>query len=187
MRRKKLVRLSSSSSLRVGLLKSAINKLGLDGFLVMRATSIRYFTEFDGGVALLVPSSGNAILLVSRMNLEMAEQVAKNCEVRFFKRGGERRKAVSQLLVDSKLKEIGFDTLDAETYIQLKKKIVLEPKPDVVWDLRRVKGGREIRLIRRAAGISDRGMRVAAEVIKPRIREYEVAAEIEHAMRKLGS
>ncbi|NIW11372.1 MAG: M24 family metallopeptidase, partial [Gammaproteobacteria bacterium] len=41
--------------------------------------------------------------------------------------------------------------------------------------------------MRKAAKITNQGIEKAVEVIRPGMRENEVAAEIEYAMRKLGS
>jgi len=50
-----------------------------------------------------------------------------------------------------------------------------------------IKSEEEIKYLRRASKIADEGHKTAAEVIKPGMREYEVAAAVEHAMRVLGS
>jgi len=50
-----------------------------------------------------------------------------------------------------------------------------------------IKSEEEIKYLRRASKIADEGHKMAAEVIKPGMREYEVAAEVEYTMRKLGS
>ena len=45
----------------------------------------------------------------------------------------------------------------------------------------------ELKFMRKAAEITSEGMKTAFEVVRPGLREYEVAAEIEYAMRRLGS
>nr|NIU39587.1 M24 family metallopeptidase [Candidatus Bathyarchaeota archaeon] len=82
------------------------------------------------------------------------------------------------------------DTLDASIYLKLKetlKETRLSAMNELVWELRRVKDETELGYIKKAANITSEGIKRAVEVIKPGIREYEVAAEIEYAMRKLGS
>ena len=56
-----------------------------------------------------------------------------------------------------------------------------------IRELRKVKDVKEIELMRKAAELTSEGMRVAYETLAADIREYEVAAEIEYAMRKQGS
>lgn len=50
-----------------------------------------------------------------------------------------------------------------------------------------IKDEDEIYLMRKAAEITSEGVKVAYEVLRPGMKEYEVAAEVEHAMRKRGS
>ena len=64
-------------------------------------------------------------------------------------------------------------------------RIKIENEP--VRALRRVKDEEELELMRRAGELTSEGMNAAYEAVKPGVREYEVAAEIEYAMRKKGS
>jgi Xaa-Pro aminopeptidase len=50
-----------------------------------------------------------------------------------------------------------------------------------------VKDEAEIDLMKKAADLTSMGMKVAYEVIRPGVKEYEVAAEVEYAMRRKGS
>ena len=53
--------------------------------------------------------------------------------------------------------------------------------------LRKVKDKQEVECIRKAAELTSKGMKTAIEVVRPGLREYEVAAEAEYKMRKSGS
>ena len=57
----------------------------------------------------------------------------------------------------------------------------------LVWELRKIKNEKELELMRKAGELTGEGMKAAYKTIKPDVREYEVAAEIEYAMRKKGS
>jgi Xaa-Pro dipeptidase len=59
--------------------------------------------------------------------------------------------------------------------------------PELMLELRKVKSGREVALLRKAARIAAGGMRCAAELIEVGRSELEIAAEAERAMRKAGS
>jgi Xaa-Pro dipeptidase len=63
----------------------------------------------------------------------------------------------------------------------------LKPLNKLVQELRMVKDPTEVNAIKKAAELTDAGVQAAIDAIKPGIREYEVAAEMEYAMRKLGS
>jgi Xaa-Pro dipeptidase len=58
---------------------------------------------------------------------------------------------------------------------------------NLLRDLRKIKDEKEIELIKQACKIADIGIKAAAEIIQPGIKEKEVAAEVEYAMRMAGS
>lgn len=162
----------------------------LDGCLVADEIDILYFTEFLGAARLLIPAKGENLLYVYTVNYEAAKAFAKNCSVELLKRGEDVEKRVADQAKKLKLKSLGFDALEASTYIKLRralKGIKLKAANQLVWNLRQVKDEKEIGYMKKAADLTDVGARTAAEVITPGIREYEVAAEVEYAMRKLGS
>jgi Xaa-Pro dipeptidase len=67
------------------------------------------------------------------------------------------------------------------------KEVRLRPFSKLVQELRMVKDSTEVQAIRKAAELTEEGIEAAINAIEPGVREYEVAAEIEYAMRKLGS
>jgi Xaa-Pro dipeptidase len=63
----------------------------------------------------------------------------------------------------------------------------VEVNNSIVQTLRMVKDKQELEYMRKAAELTSRGMEAAVETVKPGMKEYEVAAEIEYAMRKRGA
>jgi Xaa-Pro aminopeptidase len=175
---------------RVNTLKSAFEKEKLDGYIVADETNILYFTNFQNAVRLLIPKEGENILYVYRLNYEEAKQTAKNCRVEPVKRGESASQKVADQVKSLEIKRVGFDAIDASAYMKLAralKGVKLKAESKLVWELRRVKDETELRHMRKAAELTSEGMKTALETIKQGLREYEVAAEIEYAMRKLGS
>ena len=130
------------------------------------------------------------MLYVYSVNYEAAKDIAKNCTVELLQRGEDADKRLADKARRLKLRSIGFDSLEFSAYDKLQKTlkgIKLSSAGHIVWDLRRVKDAAEITCIRRAAELTDVAARTAAEVLKPGIREYELAAEVEFAMRTRGS
>lgn len=177
---------------RIQKLKDSLQRENLDGYIVANETNILYFTGFLGGARLLVPAKNESVLYVSGVNYEAAKDMVKDCRVELVKRaaGNGADRKVAEHVKKLKLKQVGFDALDASVFLKLKNNLrggKLKPQSQLVWDLRKVKDKAELGYMRKAAEITDEGIRRVAEVIRPGIREYEVAAEIEYAMRKLGS
>ncbi|MFQ6073630.1 MAG: M24 family metallopeptidase [Candidatus Bathyarchaeia archaeon] len=175
---------------RIQALRNSFEKEKIDAYIVAHETNIFYLTNAMGAARLLIPAEGEGVLYVYGVNYEEAKETARGCRVDLVKRGEDADEKVAKLINKLKLRSIGFDALDASVYLKLKKtlkRIRLKALSQLVWELRKVKDKTELGYMRKAAEITNEGVRRAAEVIKPGMREYEVAAEIEYAMRKLGS
>ncbi len=172
-------------------LKKELREKGFDGYLVSRDVNIFYLTGFSGASGLFVPVDGENTLYVYGVNYEQAKDEAKNCEVVLVKRDEKLEEKISKRVKASKARKLGFDELSAAFYMKLRRLLRgqarLKQKSELVWELRKVKSSHELKLMRKAAEITSKGMQVAYETIKPGLTEIEVAAEIEYAMRKKGA
>jgi len=173
---------------RIDSLKELSSKKRLDGFLVANEFNMLYLTGFSGGTRLLIPNEGENILYVHGVNYEQAKQEAKHCQVELVKPEENLEKRIAEQIKKLKLEKLGFDTMDASAYLKLRRHLrgvaKLKAKAELLWRLRKVKNEEELQLMRKAAEITSKAMQVAYEVLRPGMREYEVAAEIEYAMRK---
>jgi len=163
---------------------------GLDGFLIAETKNMQYFTGFSGGSMLLVPRNGENILFVSGVNYEAAKVKTREASVDLVKPEEGLIKKIIKRMEDLKTRNVGFDSLKASTYLKLKEyssEITFKDASDIIWTLRKVKDPSEISLIKKAAELTSRGMRKAAEIIEAGLSERDVAAEIEYEMRKAGS
>lgn len=175
---------------RVQNLQKSLEKGKLDGYLVSNDITILYFTGFLGGYRLLVPADGEAVLYVYSVNYEAAKDLAKNCIVELLERGEDADKRLASKARELKLRSIGFDSLEFSAHDKLQKAlkgIKLVSASQMVLNLRKVKDTSELTCIRRAAELTDVAAKTAAEALKPGIREYELAAKVEYAMRARGS
>ena len=87
---------------------------------------------------------------------------------------------------------IGFEApaLSVEEYLRLQEglpEVALEPLPGGFQSLRAVKDQREIDLIREAARIAGEALAAVREMIRPGVREKEIALELEYRMRRGGA
>jgi Xaa-Pro aminopeptidase len=177
------------------LTKLAFEKKNFDGFLVTNAANLLYFAGFPGTACILIPKKGKSTIYVYSTNYEQIKAEAKEFKVELVKIGEDLATKISKKIKASKTKKLGLDTItgvpNVADYLKLKKalrgiaKIRIDKEP--VRTLRKVKDEQEIKLMRKAGELTSEGMKAAYETIKPGVREYEVAAEIEYAMRKKGS
>ncbi len=162
----------------------------MDGYIVADENNMFYFTGFEGAERLLIPANDESVLYVYSVNYEAAKASAKNCSVECMQRGEDVDKKVANQCKKLKLKKIGFDNFDVGSFLAIRKnlkKTQLKGASQIIREMRKVKDQVELRNMRKAAELVDIGAKAAVEAIKPGIREYEVAAEAEYAMRKQGS
>jgi len=171
-------------------LRSSLEKKELEGYIVTNESNILYFTDFLGEARLLIPRDGENRLYVYGVNYERARQTAKNCFVELVKWGEKAHLTVADHARNLNLRRLGFDAIDASVFLRLSralKGVKLDAQGKLIWELRKVKDEAELKRIRKASELTSEGMKTALETVKPGLREYEVAAEIEYAMRRAGS
>ncbi len=177
---------------RVDALRQRAFKQGkCEGFLVFNGVNLTYFTGFSGASALLIPKNGECVVYVYGVNYEMARAEGAGFRVELVKRGEDLMAKIVQQAAAFKIEKLVVDVLNVESWRALAKAVGGEKRlmvdNSLVRDLRKVKDGKEIELMRKAAELTSLGMRVAYETVAPGVKEFEVAAEIEYAMRKRGS
>jgi Xaa-Pro aminopeptidase len=171
--------------------KKAFEEKGFDGFLIANEVNMLYFAGFPGATCLLFPRDGENILYVYGVNYEQAKAEGKGFRVELVRRDENLAAKVAAQIKDYGIRKLAFDALTFENYRGLAKflrgKTKLKPQGKLVWELRKVKDAEEIELMRKAGELTCEGMKAAYEFVRPGVREYEAAAEIEYAMRRKGS
>jgi Xaa-Pro aminopeptidase len=161
----------------------------IDTFIITREPNIFYYTGSISGGVLIVAPDISPLLLTSRLNLYIAQDNAKYCEIEPFMRKHKIDKILKNLNNISP-NNIGFDELSLSEYKKIHNSLpdveFLE-KPDLIWNMRRVKDESEQVLMRRAGALSDLGMEAIKDCITEGIREHEVAAAASNLMRKNGA
>ncbi|MGF3522840.1 MAG: M24 family metallopeptidase [Candidatus Bathyarchaeia archaeon] len=177
---------------RISALKqAAFTENDFDGYLIFNSVNLLYFTGCSGSSALLIPAEGENVLYVYSVNYEQTKAQAAGFQVELVKANENLTLIVAEQIKRFKIKKLVVDTVNVENWQLLTKELGAEDAVCVnnsfVQSLRRVKDKTEIALMRKAAELTSIGMRVAAETVRAGVKEYEVAAEVEYAMRKRGA
>ena len=171
--------------------KIAFEKDKFEGFLILNSANLIYFSGFPGANALLIPKDGENTIYVYNVNYEQAKAEAKGFRVELVKRDENWMAKIAKHAKELKIGNLALDAVGIEGWRALSKEVRgetrLTAKDSLVWELREVKDEKEIELMRKAGELTSEGMRVAYETVAAGMKEYEVAAEIEYAMRKRGS
>ncbi|MBI3209781.1 MAG: aminopeptidase P family protein [Candidatus Solibacter usitatus] len=157
---------------------------GIDALLVTHLPNIRYLTGFKGSNGILAH-----LFTDPRYTLQAGRET--ECVVHTVR--GPLLPKVSEALKRRRLKRIGFekDRILFETHRLLCEKLGLAaelvPATNLVEDLRMVKSGNEIELIRKAVNTNSAALAAALKRFRAGMTEAALAAEIEYRMRILGA
>ncbi len=182
-------------STRLKKLKEQLASAGLDALLVSHLPSIRYLCGFTGSAGfLLVAEAGIVFFTDPRYKIQARDEV-KGAKLIIARKGvldalgewiGARRKNSKGWLLGIEAEHM---TVAERKRLadSLPSGLRLRNAPALVDRARMVKDGDELDLIRAAvklgATLFDRGL----ELLRPGIKEAEVAAEMEYAARRAGA
>lgn len=160
----------------------------VDALLITKVANVTYFSGFRGDSSVLFVGKNFRKLITDGRYTAQAITQAKNFTL-VEQTEGLYKKIVEEIKI-SGCKKIGFEGLvmTFAEYSYLKKELGnVEFKSVTLDTLRQVKDATEISQIRKACAIADEAFEKILPVIKPNVREIEVAAELEYFMRRLGS
>lgn len=160
----------------------------VDALLITKIPNVNYFSGFSGDSSALLIGKNFRKLITDGRYTEQAIIQAKNFTL-VEQTEGLYKKIVDEIKI-SGCKKIGFEGLvmTVAHHSYLKKELAdVEFKSVELDTLRQVKDATEIENIRKACKIADDAFVKILEVIRPGVREIDIAAELEYFMRKLGS
>ncbi len=172
-------------------LREALVASKLDALIISGPPSVRYLTGFTGSNAMvLVPAGGEAVLLTDpRYEIQAAQDVS--CRVSVVKT--PLPKAVMSVARRKRLHRLGFESgrLTFADYEALRECLwlgaSLEPAAGIVEKLRMVKSAVEVEAIRRSMQTAAEAYKQAMRRVRAGMLESDLAAELDHQMRRLGA
>jgi len=181
---------------RIGLLRRKMTRAGLPGLLVTHLPDVRYLSGFTGSsAALAVTRRGARLFTDGRYKAQAAEEV-RVAQVEIVS-SFPAKAAVEWLAAQPGVSGAAFDP--ARTTVaelrqwkealpsSLRRGFLSSLPAPLVEPLRSVKDEDELELMIEAALLGCRLFEHVLGVIRPGVREVEVAAELEHQARLLGA
>jgi len=174
-------------------LKKLRNELGIrysEAVLITKRVNYMYISGFTGTSAIVYISENRAVLLTDFRYVEQATSQAADFEI--IQYSGSAFDKLNQLIESDSIQTLYFEDRDVTFYeydeytAKLKVEVFL-PLGKTIEKLRRVKDQWEIELIRGAVDVADKVFLHILPFIKPGVAEIELAAEMEHHMRRLGA
>lgn len=165
-----------------------VRALGLDGFLVTNLANIRYLCGYTGDNGLLLLTEHGSYFYTDFRYQEQAREeiVAARTIIR-------KRDLIAEFPVEQTkgISRLGFEksALTFGAFQQLKRQLKgvrLVPCDDLTLELRAVKEPAELANIAQAAATADQVLKEVLTLVKPGVRERELAAEIDFRLKRAG-
>ncbi len=170
-------------------LRELMKRQRINSLLLTDFVNVGYITGFTGGDSFALITPKHRYVITDPRYTEQAGKQAPHFEI--ITRKGEMSQAVSKLVRKHRLKALSFESAGLsyelfQTYKKVLSGVHLKPEKPLVQKLRCIKEPREVRMIRKAVDVAQKAMRRVRKIIRPGIRENELAAEVEYQMRLLG-
>lgn len=177
---------------RLDTLRGRMAEKGIPALVVNFPPNRQYLSGFTGtaGTVLVLPDA--ALLLVDGRYTLQARAQAPHLEVREYPLGEGVWPSVQRLLQEAGMAALGFESA-AVTVAQHQKMaetlapIRLLPTEGLVEEGRLVKSEAEIAALARACQVTDQAFAEVLPLVKPGVREADLALELEFRMRRLGA
>jgi Xaa-Pro aminopeptidase len=171
-------------------LRQVISDNNLDGFMVTKTVNCQYLAGFTGSNAILIITEADNCLITDFRYIEQAEKETQG--FRIVKPIGQIEDALADLVSRLGIKRLGYEenNLTCRQFSVFKEKIPnteFVPYLDAIEKIRQVKDSTEIQTLKEAAALTDMAFNYILEIIRPGIKEAEIALEIEYFMRKRGA
>jgi len=176
---------------RVARLRDRLPTLGVDGYLVTHLPNVRYLTGFSGSSGMLLVAAPGARFITDFRYEEQSKEEVRSAVTMIAP--GPYRDIAAEVARAWGLGRIGFEAphLVVKAYQELREAlgsgVDLVPCEDETGVLRRIKGPEEVAAIERAVMLTARVFDAVLPEIRPGAREADLAAEIEHRMRREGA
>ncbi|MGF9710937.1 M24 family metallopeptidase [Paenibacillus naphthalenovorans] len=171
-------------------LRSLMQEQGLQALLITNATNRMYMTGFTGSSGYVLITEDRAILLTDFRYMTQAPQQAVGYEV--IEHAPKAMETVKELLAHAGLTKLGFEQNDMtygvyQACAGILGGVELIPTDSVVETLRMVKDEGELAVMQEAAELADRTFEYILGILKPGMKELDIALEIEMYVRAHGA
>ncbi len=175
-------------------LASKLSPTGKEAALVTSETNIRYLTEFPNSEGTLFITRDKAYLLVDFRYGEAAQNSVTNAEVIVYSRYYDtineliERYGICDLLIESNSMTVGSMKLLESKIETTGCKVAVNDRLDKLISVQRiVKSKAEIEKMRKAQQITEEALTELLNMVKPGVKESELAFELEYLMRRKGA
>lgn len=173
---------------RIKTLREKIIQQKLNGLLITDLANLRYLIGYTGDNGMLILTKDQTLFFTDFRYEEQSKREIKNAKIIIRPQDLFTVFPVEEI---KGIKKLGFEenNLTYRRYFLIKAqvpKLKLFPVADWVSEMRAVKAETELKLIRKAIAFNDKVFNKILEIIKPGLKEKEIAAEINYLISQYG-
>lgn len=175
---------------RVKRLRGLLNDVGMEAFYVTAPENRYYLSGFSGTSGALLLCREHSYLLTDFRYTSQASQESSGYTI--IEATGNGIEALAELCGKGHVSQLGCEG-DNLTYTQFQNLqqglngVELKPVSGMIEGLRQHKDMVELRCIEEAVRIADRAFAQITTIIRPGVKEVEVALELEFLIRRMGA
>lgn len=167
----------------------------IDALLVTSPYNIAYLTgihafSIEEREARLLITKQDSNLFTDARYTEMVKEKAPYITLIEISSTAPFPKSLKQIIESEKIKELGFEeeniTYKEAADLEQNLKIELIPTVDIVEGVRIVKDNNEIKSIKKACALTDKGFEFVLKLLKPGVNETDIKAQLENFIRLQG-
>ncbi|CAM3587450.1 M24 family metallopeptidase [Marinicrinis lubricantis] len=171
-------------------LRQRMEHLGYEAYFTSHSYNRRYISGFTGSSGYVLVTKHKAILFTDFRYMTQAPMQAKAFEV--IEHGPNVMEHVLKSLQEQGIRQLAFEKehvsyAEYEQFQSSLSGIELIPADSLIEQLRMYKDAEEIQIMQEAADLADRTFEHLLHLIRPGMKELDVALEIEMFMRKNGA
>lgn len=177
---------------RLSRLKTRMREFKLPAALVLNPVNVGYLSGFTGSTAALLVAGKRRLFVTDSRYRAQAAVECPEWEVVCLARGETYDQVIAR-----EIRELGAPVIGVESeFLTIARRdslrarlrgARLRPVADLVSELRRVKDEAEIGILREACALADRAFEYILGTLRPGISERQVAADLEHFMKRNGA
>lgn len=170
-------------------LRKGMKQQEIDGLLIESPINRRYVTGFTGTAGAVLITENDAVFMTDFRYTEQAKVQAK--EFTIIEHTSAIEEEIAKQIKLLHIEQLGFEeehtTYTAFKQYESKFDTTLVPVKGLIETLRLIKTDEELQTLKTAANIADAAFEHILTVIKPGMKEIDVANELEFFMRQHGA
>jgi len=174
-------------SSRISRLRNILGNKDIESIILFNPANVSYLAGFPVEDSYMFLNNKNALLITDSRYSKEYQKLSNSREINIV----EIKKSLLHTIKTLKIKKLAFEQQYVSFYLYQKLKTLFKdkliPASDIVEELRMIKEKEEIGAIKKAIDITLETFKQIEKILKPGIREIEVAAEIERYIRYKGS